>query len=250
MQKSFSFDGQHVLEFDDATHRYTLDGKRVVGATTIGSAYPKGEGLIRWMIEQGIDEYVNKTKLKAASSIGDVVHDYAYCIEKKKPFDMTKVQDHPDAATIKVAMDKVDKYISQNGDEIVMAEDVIASPKLMVAGKLDTLRRRKGKLIVGDYKTSKSIYISALHQTVLYKLMLKEWHNIDIDAVEIAKFGKSKAEPLFETCYVDADSMVINGTYYEYPGIMAELEKQTIRNVQTYRHQTGPDNFLYRRLKK
>lgn len=233
---STSFDGLHHIELDPNKHRYILDGKRVVGSTTVGATYPKGEGLIRWLIKQGIEEYDLKRKLTQASDIGKLVHHYSYCEALKIPFDWSLVDDSPDAAIVRRCLTQFDEWHGRNQeDEICFVEAVVGSPSLQVGGQIDKVVRRGDKMRVRDYKTGKRIYISALHQTVLYKLMLKEWHNIDIDELEVLKFSKD-SESVFEYALIGKNSIEINGNIIEIPGIMKELEEQTVRNVLTYRH--------------
>src|SRR5258708_5740980 len=164
---STSHDGKHVLEFNEKTHRYKLDGIGIRGATTINSAYPKAEALIRWMVNQGVEEYINKTKLKRGADIGTVLHAYAESLEKGLPFDQRMIDDSPHKDTINRVLGRFLDWRSGNKDEIVSAEEVIASFELQVGGKTDTLREREGfGLILSDYKTSKNIYMEQLLQVV------------------------------------------------------------------------------------
>lgn len=235
--ESKSFDGKHTLVFDEEKHTYHLNGKRIPGATTVGAAYPKGDGLIRWMIKQGIEEYDTKKKLKAAADIGTILHDYAFAVETSTPFDYSRVTGHKDSAIIESCIVKFQEWLSANADEVLHNEIIVASPTLEVGGKIDTVRQRGELILVSDYKTSSGIYISAFHQTALYKRMMKEWYNMDTAGLEIVKFGKKPTDKVFESCFVTNEGCLLNGVFTEHPGLMDELEAQAVRNVATYRHQ-------------
>jgi hypothetical protein len=246
MTTSTSFDGLHTVEFVDGKRRYyKLDGERVPGATTVGACYPKGEGLIRWMIAQGLEEYDKKTKLKKAADIGKIVHEYAYAHMTKGVFNWGLVDGSDDADVVRECIHQYDQWAQQHpDDEPYMAEALVASPTLLVASHIDLVLCRDGHVIVRDYKTGKKIYVSALHQTVLYRRMLREWHDLHADALEILKFSKDPNIPKFEYLYVTNEGMDVNGTKYEYKGLLDELEKQTVRNVETFRHVSTVEKIL------
>lgn len=234
---STSFDGKHTIELNPVTHIYKLDGKRVPGSTTVGATYPKGEGLIKWLIKQGIEEYESKKKLTQAAEIGKLVHHYSYCAALKLPFDWALVDASDDAATIRECIRQFDDWhFKHPEDEICFVESVVGLPEYMVGGQIDKVVKRGDKVIVRDYKTSKKVYISALHQVALYKIMLKVWHNVDVDELEILKFSKDSETSKFEWAVVSADAIDINGHRIEIPGVMAALEDQALRNIKTYRH--------------
>lgn len=118
-----STSGTHTLEYYDRSHRYLLDGKRVKSITGVGGAYPKGDPLTNWKIEEGAkytfkecQEIVRKiSKLAArtpqtykdslsdnknriideakkaftistrkAAEVGSTIHDYAYALQTGK----------------------------------------------------------------------------------------------------------------------------------------------------------------------
>lgn len=58
---SRSYDGKHVIEFSESSHRYKLDGKSCPGVTTVlKSGYVTSMGLIKWMKGQSINYVWNK----------------------------------------------------------------------------------------------------------------------------------------------------------------------------------------------
>lgn len=245
MKVSTSYDGLHTVEFNEEKHSYKLDGKRVVGATTVGAMFPKGEGLVQWLIRQGIDEYLKKTKLNAAGAIGRVVHKYAEAHMTGTTFDWGLVDGADDANIIRDCIQQYDALVATfPDDKLYAAEALVASPSLQVASQIDLVLIRDGEVIIRDYKTGKKIYISALHQTVLYRRMLREWLDVKCDKLEIFKFSKEPDTIPVETCIVDHMGLTINGQLLPYEGLLDELEAQTVRNIQTYRHAGTVERLL------
>lgn len=251
--ESTSFDGLHHLTYTDTgkTHIYKLDGERVPGATTPGACYPKGPGLIRWMIAQGLEEYDNKTKLNKAGAIGRVVHKFAECHMTAQEFDWALVDGAEDAGIIRDCIRQYEALAGQNPDDkLYMAEGLVASPTLRVASQIDLVLVRNGKVVIRDYKTGKKVYVSALHQTVLYRRMLREWCNIECNELEIFKFSKEPDSIPVEICTVDNTGLTINGQLIEREGLLEELERQTVRNIETYRHAQTVESILTKYYEK
>jgi hypothetical protein len=239
--KSTSVDGQHELKLDEEAHRYYMDGKRCAGTTTVGGAYPKGEGLLKWMIRQGIEAYESGKKMKDAADIGTLVHDYAYSLEKGLEFDWNRVLQHKDAKKVNACIEQFKKWKETNTDEVLMSEFIVGSPLLRVGGKIDSLRKRGDVVILSDWKTAKKVYVSALHQLALYRRMCREWLGIKVDALEIVRFGK---DGTLEVAYADDSGLTIDGRKFDHPGLLIELEQQAERNALTYRHQAKVEKIL------
>jgi len=254
---SVSHDGLHTLEFNEGTHRYKLNGERVPGATTIGGVYPKGEGLIRWMIEQGIKEYEDKTAMQKGGDVGSVLHDYAERYELgKHGFDWHAVETSPFEKDIRRVIALFIEWRQGNKDTVLMMEELCASPTLKVGGRIDTLREREGLgLVLSDYKTSKSIYISHLIQVIGgYRRMLREWYDMDVPYVEIVKFPKQEDQAM-ETLLCDANGWVrtvsgIAAPRVEVPNLFQRVEDQFERNMGTYMFQKDIENVLTPPYKK
>lgn len=252
--ESVSADGLHRLEFNERTHRYKLDGTRVPGATTVGHVYPIGQGLLRWMIEQGIEEFDAGRALKKGADIGSFLHKYAELYETHGDYTFTKYPELYNAIKSDVHVGEIMLVISrfiewrkQNTDEVLMMEELCALPALQVAGRIDTLRERKGLgLVLSDYKTTKSIYVTHLLQVVGgYRPMMNYWHGMDIPYVEIVKFPKQAGEKT-ETLLLDANGFSRNGQpRVVLPGLFSAFEQQFARNYGTYRFQKEYENVIF-----
>lgn len=248
---STSWDGKHVLEFNEGSHRYKLDGERVKGATTVGAAYPKAEALIRWMVKQGIEEYVNKTQLTKGADVGTALHTFAECYEKGIPFDQRLIDLSPYKVDIERVIGRFLNWRKSNTDKIVASEEIVASVELQIGGKIDTLRDREGLgLVLSDYKTSKGIYMEQLNQVVgIYRRAYREWKNLDIPYVEIVTFPKL-AEDDMHILLADKDGWVKDGVRVNVPNFFGKMEAQAERNVGTYRFREEVDNLLFPSDKK
>jgi len=245
---STSSDGLHLLEFNEGSHRYKLDGKSIRGATTIGSAYPKAEALIRWMIKQGIEEYTTQAQKKKGGEIGTILHTFAECYEKGVPFDTRFVTESPFQTECEQVIERFTTWRKSNNDVILHSEELVASVDLQVGGKIDTLRRREGLgLVLSDYKTSKGIYMEQLLQVIGgYRRMFREWRHVVIPYVEIVTFPKLPEDGM-HILLADKDGWVKDGVRTEIPDLFMKIEAQFERNVSTFHFRNEVDDLLFPR---
>lgn len=250
---STSFDGKHKLAFNEATHRYRLNGKSCSGWTTIIKAsYPTSLGLISWMqgqaatyaFEEGytlgkseqavtqetkkeviaLSKKVHEKTAQEAADIGTITHSFAELhslgkIEEANNL-LEKVKSVDKWPIIESCIKKYLEWAKVNKGEFVSAEVLTASPTLHVSGKFDRLDRVNGKLRLRDYKTSKAIYPEQFVQLGGYIINIKEWLNLIVEEIEILRFGKEDGE--FET-------LLIND-----PNEVQMFVAQAIRCKQTY----------------
>lgn len=248
---STSHDGKHVLEFNEDSHRYKLDGVQIRGATTVNSGYPKAEALIRWMVQQGIDEYVNKTKMKRGGEIGTILHLFAECHEKGIPFNQDLVNASPHKDAMNRVIDRFLDWRSMNEDKIESAEEIIASVELQVGGKTDTLRKRaKLGVLLSDYKTAKNIYMEHVLQVVGgYRRMYREWKNLIVPYVEIVTFPKEPEDDM-HILLADENGWVKDGVRVDIPHFYDRVEQQFERNVATYQFRNEVDRKMFSEKKE
>lgn len=217
----------HVLTFNEKSHRYKLDDRAISGVTTINkSGYPTSFFLTNWMVGQGaifvakkllvyykwrsrkkykvlkhplvkqIDWIVKKSKqayrrkAKEAADIGSIVHDYVDAFERGMEFDMKIIENHVDRVKIEKCLKKFRAWKAKNEDEMVASEEVVASWTYWFAGKFDRLAKRNGLVILSDFKTSNRIYPEMFIQMAGYAIAIKEWLGIDVNGIEIVRFGK------------------------------------------------------------
>lgn len=248
-----SHDHAHTLEFNEATHRYKLDGRAVPGVTTfIKASLPEGEALINWRARQaaafatswyaGLEKHPTpamvdtavelsltayREKLSDAGNIGHALHALIELTERQGGFPPREVvQAHalrlPLASqdAFRLALRSYQDFmVVQPKLELLAAEGSVASVEHRFAGTFDRLHRVEGKIVLSDFKTSKGIYDSHLIQLGAYSLALREWHGVHVDTLEILRFGKDGSF----TPLTISDS-----------GAILELEQQAVRCRQTY----------------
>ena len=249
---SKSFDGKHIIQFSESSHRYKLDGKACTGVTTfIKASYPTGMGLIQWMKGQSINyifdwflqrgattgiteeekteifkdaKNADKKTSQEAADMGTVLHSYAEFRSTGKLVEadsiLEQVKNLPQRPLIESSIQKYLAWEKQNIGELVAAESLVASPTYTFCGKFDLLSRRNGKLILSDYKTSKAIFLEHKIQLAAYRLAISEWMGMRVDGIEILRFGKNGDE--FETELIDN------------PKVLSDLEAQALRCKATY----------------
>jgi len=224
---SKSINGIDEIIFNDAPNakqRYILNSIPVVGVTTaIKAGYPTSEALVNWKSGQAAeyawnqapvrkpeegDQVIKEAKLawkkeaEEAAGIGVVVHLYAELSSKNKRNEaiesLTKYKDSLQWNEIVNACYKVDDFTKQNKDEILFTEQIVGSTQHKFAGRFDRLVKRDGKVIISDYKTSKSFYIDQFIQDALYSIAIKEWLGLKVEGFEVIRFGKEGGdfEPL------------------------------------------------------
>jgi hypothetical protein len=240
------------LIFNDEVHSYSLNGKIAPSVTTINkAAFPESPQLSVWKIKQGslatiellkqiplpivklpadfLKEVVKestqyyKKVAQEAADIGSLVHDFAeqWTTTKKISDELNKaIESHPDREKVEHCIKKFSSWHETEGDVLISAEEIIGSPTHHFAGKYDSLSERKGKVIIRDYKTSSGIYVDQFVQMAAYKIMLKEWNNVEVDELEIVRFGKESGE--FEVQSMSNKKKI------------KELEHQFLRNRNTY----------------
>ncbi len=242
----------HFLTFDDEAHRYQLDGNPVPGVTGINKqGYPAAPSLITWLSKQAawytieqlkqfpeqvvrlpeylLDEVAKKATqagkkvAKQAADIGSIVHDFAEAFIGKNEPKLVILEGiiayHPDREKIMLCIREFKKWEEENKYEQIDAEQIIASVQYQYAGKYDSLVKKGNKVILIDYKTSAGIYAEQKIQVGgAYRQALKEWRKIDIDGIDIVRFGKDGS---FE------HELVTRKSYLD------DFRDQFIRNLET-----------------
>jgi hypothetical protein len=241
------------LTFNEDRHSYTLNGEIVPSVTTVNkAAYPEPFQLSAWKVKQGSlatidllkqiplpvvklpDDFLvevvqtapsySKKLAQEAADIGSIVHDYSEAFEQKNEKRLIELYAtiviHPDSDKIRSCVDKFKEWKDTNKDEIIGHENIIGSARYKYAGKYDRLAKRGKHIVLSDFKTSSGIYVEQFIQLAAYKIMLKEWSNIDVDMIEILRFGKEKGE--FEVHSIKKVTEIVT------------LEQQFLRNRETY----------------
>lgn len=124
-----------MLDFDDATHTYTLAGVRVPSVTQILKPLTDLSGIPREVLE-------------AKRDLGSRVHE---ACEYDAADDLDEASVEPDVAPYLAAWRA---FMSDSGARIVHSERIVYEPVLRYAGKLDLVLDCGGDRILTDIKTS------------------------------------------------------------------------------------------------
>lgn len=179
--------------FDEANHVHKLDGKPLTGVTTVLGVINK-PALIQWSANQVVEyikgltgkwdeafkawivtsedldeaKYAHKKKKESAGEIGSEAHDI---VEQYIKTGITKVSPNE---KVNVMVKNFIDWAVLNKVKFLESEKHVHSKEMWVGGICDLVMEIKGKIYVGDIKTSSGIYPEAFFQTAAYSAMLKE----------------------------------------------------------------------------
>lgn len=245
--------GNNILTFDDVKHQYRLNGDFVDSVTTINKlSMPESPRLSAWKVGEGASYAINQLKefpqqvnklpdylleeiakkskaawmttAKKAANIGTIIHDYAEQFEFRGKIDEElhkAIVQHKDKSKIFSCIKKFRRWKRQNKDSILRHEEILGSVLYRFAGKFDRLSSRNGLTVLSDFKTSSGFFVDQFIQLAAYTILLKEWLNINVDVIEIIRFGKE--DGAFETKEVKDKKEI------------KLLQEQFVRNLATYR---------------
>lgn len=102
-----SKDGKHTIQFNEASHRYKLDGKACVGTTTMVKAgFPTAMGLISWMKGQSLNALWEKIMVPSnVSAHWNLRSEYGQGIAEDERIQLFKAAKKADEKTAQEAAD-------------------------------------------------------------------------------------------------------------------------------------------------
>jgi hypothetical protein len=148
------------------TKPYILDGERLPGVTTILGRFKESGGLINWAWQQGRDGKDYRETRDAAADAGTCVHAMVDHDIHGLTFDPSVYK--PDA--ISQAMPAFESYVRwkrQTNLKPAATELSLMSRLYRYGGTLDSLLIQ-GELSIGDWKSSRSVYLDYLLQLAAY----------------------------------------------------------------------------------
>lgn len=153
---------------------YKLDGKRVPGVTTIIGRFKPAGGLIHWAWTQGRDGKDYRETRDAAADAGTLTHDMVEADIYGATFDESQYK--PELLEkARGAFNAYQEWKAQTQLEVAEAEVSLVSRRFRFGGTLDALLI-KGKLALGDWKTSNGVYPDYLLQLAAYQILWEEHH--------------------------------------------------------------------------
>jgi len=215
--------------------RYTLDGKPLTGNTTICGTQAK-PFLVDWAAKEAyLDSigktkeeiqailkakaYAHKTKSKESTDKGTLAHDYVERFVKHyiatKEYKREEIGDEE----VKNSVDRFYNWAESKKVEFIGSEVSVYSRKFWFAGSFDFICKINGKLLLGDFKTSKQIDDTYFAQGAGYVIAVEELDpTLKFDGVVVVRStlakedkvwyekssngkAKKKTQPAFEVVY-------------------------------------------------
>lgn len=186
------------FQFNEKTHRYTLDGKSLVGVTTVVGIIDKPQ-LISWASNMAVD-YIDKNfptfeqmqsdtkalsnvledarkawcyKRDSAGDVGTSCHNWIEQYAKSKINDTEYLPEYENEQVEKM-VNKFIEWANENNIKFLLSEQRLYSKTHFFAGTVDLLIERDGKKYIADIKTAKDIYQQNFIQMAGYHIALEE----------------------------------------------------------------------------
>lgn len=151
---------------------YEIDGEKVPGVTTILSRFKESGALMWWAWDQGRQGLDYRASKQAAADAGTLAHDMVEHDIYGQGFD-TNGYDPETVQKASGAYAAYREWKDQTELQIAEAEVPLLSRTYLFGGTLDAIFI-KGKLALGDWKTSNGIYADYLLQLAAYEILWKE----------------------------------------------------------------------------
>ena len=196
----------------EGTHIYECeDGKKVPSVTTILKILGS-ESLMRWANRLGFEhkDYFNELNISARR--GTLVHQ---CIQQIVDKNATKVPisfaNGFEERFVVASVDNFNRFIKKFPYETIYTEKPISSSKLGYGGTLDWYVKMADMKLIGDFKTSKSVYLKHLLQIGGYANILRE-QGEDPDGGFILTVNDQRAGIRF----IDKDQLILLGKVFDH----------------------------------
>lgn len=211
--------------FDEKAHAYFLDGKPLIGCTTVLNVLAK-PALIQWsanmavkyVIEKGVPYYGENDDLVDNYIVTGEMLDEAKTAHRRKKEGAADVGTHvhlwleqyitglkpaiPEDPQEKKMIEAFLKWEEEVKPKWLASEKRVYALSTHTAGTLDFIAEINGKVYLGDFKTSSGIYNEMFWQTSAYQYMLQEMEPTRrIDGhiiVNIQKTGKIETRESFD----------------------------------------------------
>lgn len=213
------YKGEVQLVFNDAGHRYQVDGKEKVGVTTALSVINK-PALLQWAVNeainylknefkagQGYDELelnnllenakkAHRVRKQTAADFGTLAHKWIeQYIKGENP-------EPPVNKNLRKATEVFIKWVKDNNVVFTHCEQPVYSRKYDYCGTVDFICEIDGKSFIGDLKTSKGIYSEYHMQLAAYRIALEEEHEKSYAGTLIVRIPKEEDDNV-EIAYIN-----------------------------------------------
>jgi hypothetical protein len=205
--------GEVTLNFDEASHAYSIDGRVIKDSISSCLKVIAKPALVGWASGQAVeyitsrmypgmvlDEIIIKDLVKGAKTayrqktedaadLGTMGHKWAedYLKGLNPPLPV-----NPELRNI---AETFLQFMQENKVEVISAEQKVYSKELDIAGTFDCLARFNGELAILDWKTGSGIYPEYFLQMGGYDVCYSEEFGIDL-ATDLQEFGYGGQEPV------------------------------------------------------
>lgn len=211
-----------TLEFNEANHRFLVNGEPTVSVTSVTGIIDKSAPLIYWavglsrdylleLLNGGIEiqkghilEAANQHRAvkEKAGTIGDAVHEFA------EQFALGLKPEIPEQENARNGALAFLKWVDESGMKLSNAEQLVYSKKYDYAGIADAEAVKGKKRYVVDFKTSKGIYNEMRYQVSAYLSALQEMNRKNYAGYWILRFDKETGN--FDPLFVDAKEALLD----------------------------------------
>lgn len=190
MITEFSFNdlenlGSSYIEDKNQNSSYYFQGKRVPRVTEIISKMIEEKSIILWANRLGLDGRDYEKALEFYADLGTRTHNGIECFLRKEEVP-EETPYFPYASFIKWWNEFNRIYKTK----ILFIEEPLISP--YCGGTLDFLLQVDNKIYLIDFKTSTHVTYKYFLQLAAYRMMLREFKNINIDFAMILQVAKDK----------------------------------------------------------
>lgn len=169
---------------------FAADGVRIPAVTTILSRFKESGGLLYWANQQGLEGKTLEEAREPATGTGHLVHSMVEAKLHRQPLPEVK------------SLEAISSYQAWlewwEGSKLTVeaTEIALVSEEYRFGGTIDgILRDSKGRLALGDWKTSAGIYVDYLLQIAAYGLL---WDEVNDEKLEggfhIVRFSKDHGD--------------------------------------------------------
>jgi hypothetical protein len=149
------------------------NGQRVPSVTTV-TGHIKGEGLIRWAYQQGLDGVELYERRDEAARAGAIAHKWIEDFFHGDPPTKFDLAAKEDVRAAKQGFAAFKEWVTPLDLTMIETETPLVSEKHRYGGTLDAVALISGEPLLFDWKTSNSTYPDYIAQVAAYRELLRE----------------------------------------------------------------------------
>ena len=185
------------IKFNDEHTNYINDnGDNVPSVTTILKILSKGDALVNWANNLGWQRKSYKKELDNSSIVGTTAHAYCEYTMNKDEELFNQIQNRMDNLSDELyeqtcnAINSFKKWYKKNSHKIEVISTELSMSCDKYGGTTDLVCKYNGNIMLIDYKTSSSFYMSQFLQLAAYAKMYKTIYGIEIKDIAVLRLDK------------------------------------------------------------